>query len=778
MDGDPSDELWLRTSEVHIDRRNLWTSQKVVLRIGQSEVEGQDLSIHLDQDLLGKGGQPTAVDSPVKGIEKLELRYVDRVHFDLARGGIWSPKTNDGTKLPAFADVKCGGSFSFDFHSGWAELAGGSSSGVEVIHQVQDQVEDRFQCDQLRLHFAKGLATPTPTSTADQKAKFAGWNIDRMEANGRLNSEESSDNWWVRLNVPGLQTRAQGRRLAIDMSLGRLTLSNQLPGSTGAESSRAFFERENLRVWSPEVIIESEQWAKSNAPVPGDSRDSNHLGTLWAAGPGTAQMATQEGDSWKLSWAKRLTLVPDGEEDLLTIDGSANISSQLQGRFFAERFDVWLKQVSLAQWESFKSENPNSKLSRVLADRFHANGQVIIDSQQLRAQVDDMRVWFAYPQITRIQEKKEPTGLQLFGADGTMPNKIVQPMQTGPTLPSAGPGQLASATSGAPANPKPKKFAYPLNVTGPTLRARLVVEDVMRIDDLELEGGVTMTIDQLSEQYALPLTIHGSTLTTNTSEDGNADVQILGNPAQIKIGDGVLEGPEVRFNQKDQLVWMDHPGFLVIPIEVLQKKNDPKKGPLLAPSPTSNMNWLVPPKIEWKGSMVFDGKVARIQGDVSLSGDVQTGPDSRWLLQGNADSMDVHLTQAIPMRSGGSMNSEIARIDLKEKVDLRAMETNARGEQLSLERLSVPWLSIDMKTQTLVGGGWVGSDHVDLDQQPTTSSRPLRRLAQGKVVNNFSVSISASMVDWMATWPTDRSRFRTMLKYSSVRSRTGNKHWT
>ncbi len=103
-------------------------------------------------------------------------------------------------------------------------------------------------------------------------------------------------------------------------------------------------------------------------------------------------------------------------------------------------------------------------------------------------------------------------------------------------------------------------------MTGPNLRAKIIVEATRNtIDDMELDGGVTVTRDHVTGTSPEPLTITGERLKLNTSENGMADVQMVGSPAKVKVGSGSLEGPEVRFNQRDQRVWIDHPGNLSCP---------------------------------------------------------------------------------------------------------------------------------------------------------------------------------------------------------------------
>ncbi len=76
---------------------------------------------------------------------------------------------------------------------------------------------------------------------------------------------------------------------------------------------------------------------------------------------------------------------------------------------------------------------------------------------------------------------------------------------------------------------------------------------------------VTVARDSVSAESPWPLTITGTQLRLDTSENGLLDASIVGSPARLSIGSGALEGPEVRFNQRQQLVWIDHPGVFQVP---------------------------------------------------------------------------------------------------------------------------------------------------------------------------------------------------------------------
>ncbi len=735
-------DLWVETRDVSIDHKHLWTLHDIKMRLGTNYIEGRDLSIYLDRSLdLKSQGNGLAESSPFHGLDRLELLYLRRAEFDLQRGGIWSPK-NIPTKLPATASLLCNGSFHFDFHALKAEL----TNNVKIVHTVQGQVPDEFSCDELRVRFG----FPEPSANKEQALSSPskdGWAIEHIEAFGKLNGDNTRSDYWVEMRSPGMKTRTQGRFLELDLVRGRMALSNRLNTDKKLERSPAFIEHQGLRVWSPSIEFENADLI-SLAP----RKETSHLGSLWAEGSGKAQWTTEDNDEWKLSWTKQLIVQPDADQDRVTIDGNANASSMRQGRFSAELLDLWLFQISPDMQKRMAMLYPGKKPQSIYVDRMHARGQVFFDSPQLRAQVEEGSIWLKYPDLDRLQSivpESPNQGIQLNAPSGlaqtapiAQPHQPAMPMPLGldpstlargsgsenqasnalgamdsrsltAPLGVQGPGKLA----GFPDNPKAlvppetrvaSPTSMPLSVTGSVLRSRVLVQaNKVTIDDLEIDGNVTLIRDQITDQATLPLTMTGEKLKLNTSEQGMMDAQIVGaadTPATIRLGSGSLQGLEIRFNQRSQQVWMDHPGVLVLPTEILARSNTPGQA--------KNIQWISRPVIEWKGSMIFDGRVARMMGGVHLSGDLLSDPESRWVIVGDAEVLEAHLTRPLEMGNPNSGPTEIDRIVLKNNVDIRASQTDPGGRfEKSRERLSLPEMTIDLVQQNLLGQGpgWIRS---------------------------------------------------------------------
>jgi hypothetical protein len=788
-----NDGLNIATHNLRIDRRIIRTTGDVHVEIGQSIVDGRGLNIFLDQDLLGEQATGPASKTPFEGLDRLELNVVERAYVNLPNGGLWTPEKasvessqtpmTTEVKLPAELDVQCKGAFQFDFHSSIATMTG----GVVAEHTVQGHPADEFVADHLRLHFDWGLQ-PDAIASEDEK-----WSIGRIEAEGSKTSQLDDPTRWVRINAAGLKTRGQARRMIVDLNAGKIFLSNQLVGQIQTEPNPVFLHRDRLKVWSPELSFISDEIrprskSRGNPTQPlVTTNQFNSLGLLDSAGPGRARMQTDT-DTWDLSWASHLKLEPDQGEDLLTIVGSANASSEQQGRFTSDSMKMWLKPIDSRLATQFENQKPGRKSPSVLPTRMFAVGNVRIAAPELVAQVEQMQVWFVYPlvetipvqssgpsstadlpirsDLARSETTAQEQPLTIFSSAGLVPGQISPATSRAieasrndraalqadtPDQPSASRSAASNSfitqqsrteqiaprenrDSGLVENPyaiRKIRDERPVTLTGGTLQAKLVYAgNEVIIDDLVINQRVTLTRDSISEKTPIPLTLLGDYLRMNTSDAGNADVQITGNPAKIRVGSGEIVGPEVRFNQRSQEAWIDHPGSFELPVELLSasklsggrgKSNSlgrtvgtGSEVQLLGNEQPSSQQWLEPPKIFWDGSMVFDGVAARLGGGVHIEGRLLSDPQTLLHIAADCDELEVQLSDRFNMQPGGSGNPKPALLTLDRNVDLRSVRTDRLGNAISKERMVLPRLEIDLQTTELLGhgSGWLRSRHI------------------------------------------------------------------
>ena len=684
-------ELRIEAEDVRIDKRQIWTDKQIRMKLGGSSVQGRYLSIFMDQDLLSESNAstPTKTDSPFAGLDYLQLFYVDQVQLELQNGGLWPSEPSQQDPLAkAHAKLDCRGRFQFQFHQSQASFM----DGVHLEHVVEGKPIDTFDCNELR--FTVGW---NPTQASEQ----ASWKLDRLEAFGLPGRDPNDQSRWIRLDAPGMQAQAHGQHLVMDLVHGMVSLSNVLPGSAPKNSSRVFLKRGNIQITSPNIQYQNPE-VLSNAQQSKFTR----LGWVIADGIGQAQVESQEGEIWNLHWSKRLAIRPHENRDLISIDGGANISSSLRGRFVAEQLNLWVLPVDAAIAPKLAPYYPQGQLPAFIPDSISAEGQVIVKTPELSAQVESMAVRFRHLDPQEALSAGYPVSESNFnhasandsaavtGSTIAPPSLPASPSSTSPILPPANPGI-----------PTPRSTASnpPMGITGKTLQADIVrIGSQSIVENLSLEGGFTLLREFLSAESPWPLTAAGDKIVIQSQSSDRSNIYLVGQPAKISVGSGWVVANELQLSQNDQLFWINHPGELVLPQEALsQEPND------------GTWNWRSAPRIQWGERMTFDGRNARFGGGVVLDCRIQTDATSMWHLLANAKTLTMDMSQRIPFQVPGQFakgnrladSPQVQVVRLDGDVDIKAVQTDLAGVRRSAENFVLPRLEFQVPARTFIGYG-------------------------------------------------------------------------
>jgi hypothetical protein len=693
-------ELRIETEDVRIDKRQIWTDKQIHMKLGGSIVQGRYLSIFMDQDLLSESspGTPTKTDSPFAGLDYLQLFYVDQVQLELQNGGLWpTDPTGADRALKAHAKLDCRGRFQFQFHQSQASFM----DGVHLEHVVQGKPIDTFDCNELRFNVGW-----------DQAQGQSAWRLDRLEAIGLPGRDPNDQSRWIRLHAPGMQAEAHGQHLVMDMVHGMISLSNVLPGAAPKNSSRVFLKRGNIQITSPNI-----QYQNPEVLTNGSASKFTRLGWVIADGIGQAQVESEEGEIWNLHWSKRLSIRPHEQRDLISIDGGANISSSQRGRFVAERLNLWVLPVDGTIASKLAPYYPEGQLPTFVPDSISADGQVLVKTPELSAQVESMAVRFRHldPQeaLRAGYSVSESNSKKRVPSDpsGVASSTLVPPGLSAPSAPATlAPGAAGTAINSGPRTALPRVAAATpaMSVTGKTLEADIIrIGSESIVENLALEGNFTLLREFLSAESPWPLTATGDKLVIQSESSDRSNVYLVGQPAKIAVGTGWVVANELQLSQNDQLFWINHPGELVLPQEALsQEPND------------GSWTWRSPPRIQWAERMTFDGRNARFGGGVSLDCRLQSDPTTLWHLLANARTLTLDMSQRVAFqlpssnpssantkgtRSTGKPEVQVVRLD--GDVDIKAVQTDLAGVRRSAENFVLPRLEFQVPAKTFIGYG-------------------------------------------------------------------------
>jgi hypothetical protein len=406
--------------------------------------------------------------------------------------------------------------------------------------------------------------------------------------------------------------------------------------------------------------------------------------------------------------------------------------------------------------ERLRPHYPDGNIPDFVPELIQADGDVMVQSEELNAQVQSMAVRFSFPDITEppIRDTVAPNASianqrngSTQGTGGAGPSSglvmtpATPPLSPPPSLPGAAlPNGMPIPTPTLKTSPsslglsqRPVKKSSPINVTGNKLDATVSrMGNMSTIDSLTLEGNFTLTRDQLTDETQWPLTARGDKLVLLGESKDITNIHLVGTPAKISVGTGWVEANELQLSQTEQLFWIDHPGELMIPVEALQDTTPSAPTPSNAiptllttpngsrsdrndPSNTS-VRWLSAPRVQWGERMTFDGRIARFGGGVALDCKMQSAPETIWHMTANASTMTLDLANRIPLRfqqmrkgqndpTRATVKPELQIVRLDGNVDIRAAQTDLRGNRKSTENLQVPKIEFNMPTKTWIGYG-------------------------------------------------------------------------
>jgi hypothetical protein len=694
--GKPNAKPWsLTTSDLSIDHRKISTQQEVSIQWDQSTVRGRDLSILLRRDILGGG--PNDDDSSTWGpLDELEMIHVDELSVALPDGGLWAgvdpsllAEQSSVRNLPARLEAICGGRFTFDFKSSVAALTG----GVQMKHHLGQLPPDEFLAHKVTVR----VGTPeSQVPKAGSTAPVGGFEIREIVALGIDSLQNFVGEQWVDLQSPTLGASARAKKLRVDLEQQRIELAGKLD-QPGATQSIALLQYQGYEFRSPSIEYQAAAADAQGKP--------EHVGWMFAEGPGelNTSASSQLGES-QVRWQESLKMLPTETpgEQWVELLGNTLLENKTQGFMTAERLQVWLKkQISNTPANGPPTVNSTSPKSQFMPDRVLATGNTTLATPELKAHVGRLALQMVYAPNPGFDSSTKPNGLPLNDSKGNPMYSFVSP-------PQAAVSSQPSAVLAA----QPPVRAKPITIHGQSLTTTVVSAGKQNwIDALTIDG--PLTVHSAEEQTMTPMQWHieGKQLLMASNAAGQVDLQINGEPARIVMADGALEGPTIRFDQLNNLIWMDQPGEFTIPLSVLNRS----KGQL------SSLQWVRPPHCQWQGRMIFDGSVARIDGDIEFDG-IARHVDEYWRLKGYCQRLDLALSKSVDLSQAprnrstsdaeaNAVEATVERIVLQDSVDLRIQQLDPQGDPKSLERIVVPILTFHVAEQKLVGGGtgWINS---------------------------------------------------------------------
>jgi hypothetical protein len=639
------DDIEIATRDVELEGLEIRTNELVQFRHGRSTGSGRAMVAKL----LPRTG-PADQGPNIGGVDSIRLDRDVRMRLEGLEGGLLPGREPEPRASPAGDAVKesppvlvsCRGSLCLNVAANVITF----EDHVDVVRTMPDGTSDQLACELLAIM----LGRREKAAAAGTAGQAAG-DLQPVEIQARGTP--------VVARSSGAGLEARGARLGYEIATRRILLDGEEPVSLVAGGT--------------------EMEARSIDYTPGPSGDP---GSLMAVGPGWLRTRSPDAPQVQARWQKWLRMRPDGEGQVASMAGDADVSIESQGRLNAAEMHLWLDVVRQpASARATAADRAGPDLSGVRPSRMLARGMVEIDTEQLTARTDRMELWFRHPAATAAA----PAGT------------------------AAPPAATAAAAPAQPPQPVAPEGAIAargkLVATGALVRGLISLSPQgNQVDEMSLEGQVHLVEEPDGDAAATEaaVEIRGDQLQLSRATRFDARAIVSGRPAHVK-GRGIdLEGPLVEFDRGRNRMTVDGAGRLKLPMSGGMNGLDSfGMASAAAPPPPPAVAGGRPGTLDvtWQGRMDFDGHTARfVDRVVTASGSTSL----------RAGSLDVIFNRPIDfgvngMRPG-EQRADVAKIACGSGVRIESRSAGQQGGQ-SVENLHVRDLLIDRVTGDVSGSG-------------------------------------------------------------------------
>lgn len=615
--GDDPDHptLDLRTANVGIDNRKIWTTEAIQMQFGDARMVGRDLTIHLagaaTSGLSSRGASSRGASSrggaSSTAMDRMELIYLDSLVMPM--------RARDGSP-PAMISLVCGGRVEYDFAIDQLMLY----ESVSLIHQPAGLPADRFDCQQLE------LMLNDPSNESIVRTSPMDWLI-RVVATGTP----------AVANLPTRQTEIAADYIELDA----------LAGIIRAEGQRGIrVRRGGVKASLARLIYQF------------DPKHPDAIGVIDADGAGIVTVDDPKNPVRRAQWTNGFHLRPVGVATAKNFDADAKITIEGDvkawmvdgGEFAADEVRVSLTPTAkrVTNVSSAVAVGQPDQASTLVPEWVEILGRVRIATTAVAAEADHVWLNFIDEEDPRPKSVDAATGAP--SPAGGIRQWVAQPTDNGPTgngPPTQPVARPRPVIRGDSINAQLRRNASGLSAKTLGVIGNVVVEHV-------IEAGGQM----------LPAKLTGQQLQL---EDNRGDdvLQLSGtplSPARFELGDGFFVGPKIQIWPSNNVVWIDSAGEFQMPTAALPTGLAAGSG-ANAGNPATNsgsVSWTKPPHCRWQGEMTFDGKTVTLTDGVDIRAELVSS-DQPWDIQLSGDRLEVELQDSVEMRDVASIRQATVR---------------------------------------------------------------------------------------------------------------------
>ena len=542
----------------------VWSDNDVQFQVQNhwGEAHGVDIKLLNDPKRPNDGLFSTA------GVDNVRLRNDVKLHLEVD-----SSDERDSDNLartgqpdrPETVQVRCDGSFEFDFDTKIAEF----QRNVRVHHETQKRLLDTLNCDQLRIKFEererRGANAMVADRERDREDRDFGLEPTLLTAAGQNCLLESEDNH-LRVHMASLVYDLDERHLVLSaVGAASVRVYQDDPGPTPEESTSRTLVGHRVKLTHNE-----------------DGRITDAVCT----GPNGLFQQRNGADEVEFSarWTNQLTLRTDPQTglDLLTITGNALFrqdSGDDDERFQIRAERLFVEHENTPQEETTRSAkaqtNERERRSEFRVRQIRAEQDVVVQHSRISGPTQNLIIEFPEEDPPETQ----PSPLPKTAADATSPSDSKRNVRDD--------------------DPAPLKFA------ADKIRVRMQhkpQDDGFEPGEIWMDGHVDIRQPNAAEP-AKSVRLAGDSVHVIQRAKSDRYFEMFGLPASVKADGRKIEGEHLTFEENANRATVKGPGLIEWMVE-----QDLQNEKLAAPQPLT---------ITWLRGMVFDGRVATLTGSVT-----------------------------------------------------------------------------------------------------------------------------------------------------------------
>ncbi len=657
---DKADSIEILTSNVQIDKRQIHTIEEVQFAFGANRGQGRQLHIEF---LHADGAvKPQSLET-VNGIKRIELAFLRQLQIvppnktSAAMGAtqLASASPTPNSNLGDSFTITCAGPFVLDMERRTATF----NDRVNVSSQGDSA--SQIDCNRLTVFFnQKGTGVPgasKPENTAPPSAESQSgnltWDMKRLVADGTP----------ARFVSDSRSATVVGSVLSYDFGLEEIVVQR-------AESQP---HAPPVRIAVPGLQIEANQIAYR-------LRADGGLGQAIAQGPGSLQReATDKDKAFLLKWERVLTIDPDGQQQLVSIDQNCEVRFDQSMQLKANQIKFWLNELQAPNVNQPPNGDDSKAQFSYQPDRLMAMQNVKISSPQLEGETGKLTaVWNPSDVPLQKQANFSPPANRVAAHTTNDPIQLVAFHQE--------------------VNEPVKKYVF----KGETVDLKLLSDgDTSQLQDLTANGNVSL-IERMEgwlDRERKPMTLTGHSLRCVPLANDNVRVFVTGIDQQfatIETEQLKLSGYQIHLDQAENKLWVDGAGGVQM---VMQDENhqgaDPKTGPpsningfQVVDTAQAKATQYKHVEITWSSGMIFNGRKVYFEDNVKMVADGVDDQGNPLSTQASGEGVTLELVQPIQFQKASSGSNQKA--DIREVIIVNQVATGQRVFNLAKQNLTRP----------------------------------------------------------------------------------------